>query len=155
MVTVGAASVVKLQVKLLTIWSGGSMASASVTSVATTVPLQVAPSGRLTLGVSVMVLVLLAGRPLLKVTGAPQFNVTPPAATLTGSLKFTVIVVLVARLLAPLPGSTELTLGAESTVKVDTKLAAILSGGSIRSLSVILAASTVRVQVAPVGSGGA
>src|SRR5690242_6672413 len=76
-------------------------------------------------------------------------------ATATGSLKVTAMFVLDATLLAPLAGVVETTVGAASMVKAKVWLAAMVSGGSSVSTSVIPVATTVTVQATPAGSDAA
>src|SRR6185503_307578 len=90
---------------------------------------------------------------LLKATGVPTGHSTVKAlpVTLTGSLKLIVMLPSVARFVAPLIGTVVVTWGAASVLKLNTKLAAIVSGGSLASASVTWAATTVTVQVTPLG----
>src|SRR5690606_37101604 len=69
--------------------------------------------------------------------------------TFTGSVNVTTRLLPVEIPIAPLAGLLASTAGASSTLKVSVKLAAMLSGGSLVSVSVTLAAKTVRVQVSP------
>src|SRR5215207_2662033 len=67
----------------------------------------------------------------------------------TFSLKLIVIFVFVATCVAPLVGIGVVTVGKASMVKLKTKLAAMLSGGSFESWSVTCAATIVTVQLSP------
>ena len=100
-----------------------------------TVTVQVTPPGSPPVGVSVK---LEAGDALSAYvfgvpTGHSIVNELVVAATL--SLKLTVIVASVVTPVAPLVGVVVNTLGAASVVKLNVKLAAIVSGGSNASVS--------------------
>ena len=91
-VTLGAASTLKVRTKFAAILFGGSLRSVSLTWAATTVNEHAAPCGKPPVGVSVIVLVFVAGKAgtLLKGTPAPQFRVKALAVRSTFSLKLTV-----------------------------------------------------------------
>src|SRR6185295_17984974 len=82
--------------------------------------------------------------PLVEPTSWNQLPVT-----FTGSLNVSVTFELFAICVAPLVGVVALTVGAASVLKLKTKLAAMLSGGSFESWSVTCAAKIVTVQVSP------
>src|SRR5689334_328439 len=95
------------------------LASTSVTWLATTVTVQVAPAGRFAEGWSVK---LVAGEAGLteKATGVPVGHSILKAepVTLTLSLKVTVTLVLATTFVAPLAGVVLVTVGGVSTVKL-------------------------------------
>ena len=72
-------------------------------------------------------------------------RVNEAAVTVTGSVKLTTMVELARTPAAPLVGVVVVTAGGASVVKLKTWFAAIVSGGSSRSLSVTCAANTVAV----------
>ncbi len=76
-----------------------------------------------------------------------------PAGKVTASLKFTVRLLAISTSIAPFAGTLAATVGAVSTLKVRTTLAAGFCGGSMVSLSPICAATAVAVQLAPAASG--
>ena len=86
-----------------------------------------------------------------KVNELPQLIVTAFADTLTFSLKLIVIVAFCGTSTALFAGIVVVTDGAASDVKLNTKFASILSGGSPASTSVTFAATTVTVQIVPNG----
>src|SRR2546423_225785 len=96
-------------------WSGGSIASASLIWVALTVTVQTVAFGRSDVGSSVIVLVPL---PLTeKVCGLLSHEIVNElVVTSTGSLKSTVMFAVGSTLLAPLSGVVAVTIGAESVV---------------------------------------
>ncbi len=117
LLTVGAASVVKLKVKSTAMLSGGSMVSTSVICVATTVVVQVSPGAKSALGLMVKVV----GPPVTTVLAlvtfrtplVGQFTWNQSPATLTGSLK--AMVRLLVTPVAPLLGMVLVTAGGVST----------------------------------------
>src|SRR5690242_7934107 len=128
--------------------SGGSFVSWSVTCAATMVTVQVSPAAKSTFGLMVKVVgppvTTVAAGLRVPLVGQTIENQLP--VTFTGSLNVTEISVLVAWLVAPLVGVVLVTVGAASSVvKLKTKLAAMLSGGSPVSWSVTCAAKTVTV----------
>src|ERR1041385_6541375 len=129
--------------------SGGSLESWSVTCAAKTVTLTVSPFAKSTFGL----IVKEVGPPVTTVSATLRVPLVEPTiwnqlpATFTGSLNVSVMFVLFATWVAPLVGVVALTVGAASIVKLKTKLAAMLSGGSSESWSVTWAAKTVTVQV--------
>ncbi len=151
-VTVGATSIVKLNTKFAAMLSGGSTLSWSVTCAATIVTVHVSPAAKSTFGLMVKVV----GPPVTTVAATLRAPLVGQAienhspVTLTGSLNVTVMFVFVAWSTAPLVGVVAVTVGATSTVvKLKTKLAAMLSGGSPLSWSATCAAKTVTVQTSP------
>src|ERR1043166_8373569 len=117
--------------------SGGSLASWSVTWAAKTVTVIDSPLAKSTFGLIVNVV----GPPVTTVSDTLRVPLVAPtsvnqlAVTFTGSLHVIVTSVLLATCVAPLFGTTVVTLGAWSIVKLKTKLAAMLSGGSFVSWS--------------------
>src|SRR5689334_6437607 len=126
--------------------SGGSAVSVSEIFVRSTVTVQLLPAGNMEGGVSRSVVTLFCWAAGI-VTGLPQLSVTALANTVTLSLKLIVMVAFCATLTALFVGTVEVTDGAASVVNVNTKLAAMLSGGSPPSTSVTFAATTVTVHV--------
>src|SRR6185295_1747986 len=141
----------KLKTKSLTMLSGGSLVSTSEIFVLSTVTVQLLPAGRPPVGVSTSVVRLFCGKAGVKATLLPQLIVTPLAATLTSSLNVIEIVEFNATSVALLVGTVAVTDGAWSVVKVKTKFAVMLSGGSPASTSVTFDATTVTVQTVPTG----
>lgn len=150
LVTVGGASVVKVKILLDTIVSGGSAVSASVIRSAHTVTVQVEPAGRLAFGSSVA---LVAGDVLTRLNGTASGQAIENELTLkfTLSLKLITMLPSVAKFEAPFVGEVLVTVGGASVVKLKTSLASMVSGGSALSTSLILAATTVTLQVSPTG----
>src|SRR5436190_21711911 len=127
--------------------SGGSPASWSVTCAATTVTVQVSPPVKSVVGSSLNVV----GPPLSANVCAPDVVheiVNEDAAALTASSNVTVTLVSGDVVLA-LVGVVAVTLGGLSVVNDQTKFASMLSGGSLLSLSLTCAASTVAVHSSP------
>src|SRR5205085_12569323 len=95
------------------------------------------------------------GPPVTTVSAALRVPLVAPTiwnqlpVTLTGSLNVIVSLVLLAGLVAAFVGVVVLTVGAASILKLKTKFAAMLSGGSFSSWSVTCAAKTVTVQLSP------
>ena len=150
--TEGALStVVKVMLSGAASVSGGSPASTSVMSAAAAVRVQVAVCGRsasgLTVTVDVPEPVTAYGR-----VGPPQASVKAPEATFTGSLKVSTTFVDDATPTASPTGVEETRAGAASVVNENVRLAGRLSGGSRVSASLMPAAYTVIVQLAPWGS---
>src|SRR5215207_4607600 len=117
-VTAGGVSIVKAKTKLAAILSGGSLVSWSVTWAAKTVTVQVSPFVKSVFGLIVKML----GPPVTTVSATLRVPLLPQTiwnqlpVTLTGSLKVTLRLVFVARLVAPLVGVVAVTVGAASTV---------------------------------------
>src|SRR6185369_17145278 len=126
---------VKLKAKSDAMLSGGSLASWSVTCAAKIVTLTVSPLVKSVFGLIVNVV----GPPVTTVSATLRVPLDEPTiwnqlpVTLTGSLNVSVMFVLFAICVAPLVGVVALTVGAASVLKLKTKLAAILSGGSSAS----------------------
>src|SRR5688572_31995053 len=103
-----------------------------------TVTVQVTPPGYGLVGVSVIVAV--PSPPTVYGTSGPPSGhsmVKEFVSALTASLKLIVIGSFGATPFAPLAGTVVVTAGGESTVKVKTWFAAMLSGGSLESASAI------------------
>src|SRR6185295_18216471 len=133
--------------------SGGSPASTSVTFEATTVTVQIVPTGRSDVGSRTKLLTPpgAAGKTVKAIgvaTGHSTVNAVE-SRIFTFSLKLIVMLVLIATCVAPFVGIVVVTAGGVSMVKLKTKLAAMLSGGSFVSWSVTWAAKSVTGQVSP------
>src|SRR4026208_2005953 len=115
--------------------SGGSALSWSDTCAAKTVTEHVSLKVKSTFGLIVKVV----GPPVTTVSATLRVPLVDPtiwnqlSVTLTGSLNVRVVFVLFALGVAPLVGVVALTVGAASVLKLKTKLAAMLSGGSSES----------------------
>src|SRR5215204_1501910 len=130
--------------------SGGSPASTSVTFAATTVTVQIVPTGKSEIGSRTKLLTPpgAAGKTVKAIgvaTGHSNVNAVE-SRILTFSLKLIVMLVFVATWIAPFVGIVVVTAGGVSIVKAKTKLASMLSGGSLVSWSLTWAAKTVKVQ---------
>src|ERR1700755_1569313 len=131
--------------------SGGSPASTSVTFEATTVTVHIVPTGKSDVGSRTKLFTPPGaagntGNAIGVATGHSTVKAVE-SRILTFSLKLIVILVFVATWVAPLVGIVVETAGGASRVKLKTKLAAIVSGGSFVSWSVTWAAKIVTVQV--------
>src|SRR6185436_6936548 len=127
--------------------SGGSPASWSVTCAASTVTVQVSPPVKSTVGSSVNVV----GPPLRLNACDPLVVheiVKDEADALTDSSNVTVMFVA-GNVVEALVGVVAVTDGGLSVVNDQTKFAVMLSGGSLPSLSLTCAASTVAVHSSP------
>src|SRR6185295_13765827 len=114
--------------------SGGSPASTSVTFEATTVTVQIVPTGRSDVGSRTKLLTPpgAAGK-TVKATGVATGHSTVNAVEsrmFTFSLKLIVMLVLVATCVAPLVGIVVVTAGGVSCVKAGIELVGNVSGGS-------------------------
>src|SRR6185369_11680620 len=133
--TDGAWSIVKLKTKFAVILSGGSTASWSETCAAKTVTVTDSPGAKSTFGLIVNVV----GPPVRTVSATLRVPLVAPTSwnqlpvRFTGSLNVMLTLVLLACCVAPLVGVVAVTLGAASMLKLKTKFAAILSGGSLES----------------------
>ena len=117
-ITLGAASVVKVNRSSASGWSGGSVASASDTSAATTVTVHVAFAGRSDAGSRTNVVAGPAPVVFAKGTGVAPGQVSAKACgvTVTGSLKVTEMFASVVTFDAPAAGARALTAGRASTL---------------------------------------
>src|SRR5215213_1259581 len=121
----------KLKTKLATMLSGGSPASVSLIWLAITVTVQITPAGRSAFGFNVIWFV---PEPMTAngcaFPGAGHSIVNELVVTFTFSLKLTTMFELLRTLISLLAGEVVVTDGAWSIVKLKTKFAAMLSGGS-------------------------
>ena len=146
--TAGAASTVKVKTWSAGIVSGGSAASRSETSAATTVAWQTSPPAKSTDGSSVNVDTLPITEPFV-VSCVPEVAQTTriqfPVGE-TGSLKLTVTVAFAATAVAPSAGIVDVTTGGASRSNRSVASPFMVSGGSTASTSVTWAAKIVTVQ---------